>query len=72
MFYQRVVNGNPYLGQPSAGFFFDRDFFIRAFQSPWSFSLSALGPGVAFFLEWFELVATFFLLTLLSVRLLLC
>jgi hypothetical protein len=53
-----------YFGQPSAGFFFDRDFFTRSFQFPVSFNLSAFGPGVAFlFLEWFELLTTFFLLT---------
>jgi len=60
-----------HFGQPSAGFFLDRDFFTRAFQSPLSFNLSALGPGVAFFLEWFELFATFFLFTsfnILSLR----
>jgi hypothetical protein len=32
----------------------DRDFFTRSFQLPLSFNLSAFGPGVAFFLEWFE------------------
>jgi hypothetical protein len=52
-----------YFGQPSAGFFLDRDFFTRSFQFPLSFNLSALGPGVAFFLEWFELLTAFFLLT---------
>lgn len=41
----------------------DRDFFTRAFQSPLSFSLSAFGPGVAFFLEWFELLTAFFFFT---------
>jgi hypothetical protein len=50
-----------YLGQPSAGFFLDRDFFTRSFQLPESFNLSALGPGEAFFLEWFELFTAFFL-----------
>jgi hypothetical protein len=51
-----------YLGQPSAGFFLDRDFLTRSFQFPLSFSLSAFGPGVAFFLEWFELFTAFFFL----------
>ena len=41
------------------------------FQSPFNFSLSAFGPGVAFFLEWFELLIAFFFLTFISVRLLL-
>src|SRR5208282_2916709 len=63
---------NPlYFGQPSAGFFLDRDLFIRSFQFPSSFSLSAFGPGVAFFfLEWFELLTTFFLTTIPNIRLL--
>jgi hypothetical protein len=51
-----------YFGQPSAGFFLDRDFFTRSFQFPASLSLSAFGPGVAFFLEWFELFTAFFFL----------
>jgi len=45
-------------GQPSAGFFSDR---VHEVQLPFSFSRSALGPGVAFFLEWFELFSAFFL-----------
>src|SRR5437763_2734756 len=57
-----------YFGQPSAGFFLDRDFFTRSFQLPFSFNRSAFGPGVAFFLEWFELLTASFLLTILSVR----
>ena len=52
-----------HFGQPSAGFFLDSDFFTRSFQLPLSFNLSAFGPGVAFFLEWFELLTAFFLLT---------
>ena len=36
-----------------------------------SFNLSAFGPGVAFFLEWFELLTAFLFFTFLSVRLLL-
>jgi hypothetical protein len=56
-----------YFGQPSAGFFLDRDFFTRSFQFPLSFNLSAFGPGVAFFLEWFELLTAFFLLTSLNI-----
>jgi hypothetical protein len=56
-----------YFGQPSAGFFLDRDFFTRSFQFPFSFNLSALGPGVAFFLEWFELFTALFLLTSLNI-----
>ncbi len=51
----------PHLGQPSAAFLLDRDFFIRSLQLPFSFSRSAWGPGVAFFLEWFELFSVFFL-----------
>ena len=51
-----------HFGQPSSGFFLDRDFLTRSFQLPVSFNLSAFGPGVAFFLEWFELfTAVFFL-----------
>jgi hypothetical protein len=51
-----------YFGQPWAGFFLDRDFFTRSFQFPLSFNLSAFGPGVPFFLEWFELLTAFFFL----------
>ena len=54
-------------GQPSAGFFLDRDFFTRSFQLLFSLSRSALGPGVTFFLEWFELFTAFFLLTSLNI-----
>ena len=60
-----------HFGQPSTGFFLDRDFFTRSFQLPLSFNRSALGPGVAFLLEWFELLTAFFLLTsfnILSLR----
>ena len=49
-----------HFGQPSAGLLLDRDFFTRSFQLPFSFNLSAFGPGVAFFSERFELLATFF------------
>ena len=56
-----------YFGQPSTGFFLDRDFFTRSLQLPFSFSRSALGPGVAFFLEWFELFTAFFLFTSLNI-----
>lgn len=35
---------------------------------PLSFNPSAFGPGVAFFLEWFELLTPFFLLTVLNIR----
>src|SRR5581483_3269371 len=52
-----------YFGQPSGGFFLDRDFLLRSFQLPVSFKRSAFGPGVAFFLEWLKLLAAFFLLT---------
>lgn len=34
----------PYLGQPSAGFFFASDFFTASFQSPSIFNISGLGP----------------------------
>jgi hypothetical protein len=53
-----------HFGQPPTGFFLDRDFFTRSFQLPLSSNLSGFGPGVAFFLEWFELFTAFFLLTL--------
>ena len=56
-----------HFGQPSAGFFLDSDFFTRSFQLPLSFNLSAFGPGVAFFLEWFELFTAFFLFTSLNI-----
>jgi hypothetical protein len=56
-----------YFGQPSAGFFLDRDFFTRSFQLPLSFSRSAFGPGMDFFLEWFELLTAFFLFTSLNI-----
>ena len=58
-----------YFGQSSAGFFLDKDFL--SFQFPLSFNLSAFGPGVAFFfLEWFELLPTFFVTTTPNIRLL--
>jgi hypothetical protein len=34
----------------------------EVFQLPLSFNLSAFGPGVALFLEWFELSTAFFFL----------
>ena len=37
---------------------------------PSSFNLSAFGPGVSFFLEWFELLAAFFFTTTPNIRLL--
>jgi hypothetical protein len=40
---------------------------MRSLQLPFSFSLSALGPGVAFFLEWFELFTALFLFTSLNI-----
>lgn len=46
---------------------FDRDFFTSSFQFPLSFNLSAFGPGVDFFLEWFELLTAFFLLTIFNI-----
>ncbi len=54
-------------GQPSAGFFLDRDPVRRSFQLPLSFNRSAFGPGVAFFLEWFELLTAFFFLTIFTI-----
>ena len=57
-----ILEHRLHFGQPSAGFFFDRDFFTRSFQLPFSLSRSALGPGVTFFLEWFELFTAFFFL----------
>lgn len=69
--HERNAPPTDYFGQPSAGFFLDRDFFTRSFQFPLSFNLSAFGPGVPFFLEWFELLTAFFLLTLRSICLLL-
>jgi hypothetical protein len=36
-------------GQPSAGFFFDSDFFTASRHLPGNLSISGLGPGVAFF-----------------------
>lgn len=56
-----------YFGQPSAGFFFANDFFTASRQFPSNLRRSGLGPRVAFFLEWFELLTAFFLLTTVSV-----
>jgi hypothetical protein len=56
-----------HFGQPSAGFFLDRDFLTRSRQLPFSFNRPAWGPGVAFFLEWFELFTAFFLFTSLNI-----
>ncbi len=56
-----------YFGQPLVGFFFSSDFLTASCQLPCSFKRSALGPGVAFFLEWFELFTAFFLLTILNI-----
>ena len=42
---------NNYFGQPSFGFFFNRDFFTASRQLPSTFNTSAFGPGVARFLE---------------------
>ena len=58
---------NIYFGQPSAGFFLAKDFLTKSCQFPLSFNLSGFGPGVAFFLEWFELLTDFFLLTSLNI-----
>jgi hypothetical protein len=42
------VHGNPpYLGQPSAGFFFCMDFFTASCQVSLIFKTSGLGPGFA-------------------------
>src|ERR1700686_4789156 len=57
-----------YFGQPLAGFFFASDFLTASCQFPFSFKRSALGPGVAFFLEWFEFFTAFFLLTILNIH----
>jgi len=47
-----------YFGQPSAGFFFCRDFLIAARQSPLILSTSGFGPGMAlpFLLAFFFIV----------------
>jgi hypothetical protein len=62
-----IIPSRLYFGQPLAGFFFSSDFLTASCQFPCSFKRYAFGPGVAFFLEWFELFTAFFLLTILNI-----